>query len=373
MTWFMFVAFSGYYVLLVFLCVGWWRALKLIRRADRLTDTPFISVLIPARNEAAKIEQLLESIAQQEYNPKNFEAIVINDHSVDDTETIVKRWKAANPTVSVVVINLADDRQGKKAAIAQGVHYAQGDIVVTTDADCRVQPGWLASVAHSFDDNTQLVVGAVTLFENGTAFGNVQVVEFASLVGTGAATLGWGMPTMCNGANLAFRKSAFLEVKGYEGSEHIASGDDEFLLRKIAGRYSGGIRFNNRPEGVVEARPAASYKEFFHQRIRWAGKWRAHGVGFSALLALFIFVFHASAILLGIGVIAGVVSPLLALMLFGIKIVGEFAFLYPVLKFCKGKFYSASFLVLQFLYPFYVVCFGLAANFFGAEWKGRKI
>lgn len=198
-------------------------------------------------------------------------------------------------------------------------------------------------------------------------------MEFASLVGAGVATLAWGIPSMCNGANLAFRKEAFLTVSGYEGNEHIASGDDEFLLRKVAARYPDGIGFNGFPQGVVEAAPSPSFHHFISQRIRWASKWKAHGFGFSSWLALFVFSFHATVLFIPVMIFSGTLTGLQATALVVLRMVSEAAFLFPVLKFCKRSFNPISFFVLQFVYPVYAVCFGLAANFLRTEWRGRKI
>jgi cellulose synthase/poly-beta-1,6-N-acetylglucosamine synthase-like glycosyltransferase len=373
MWWLMVIVFGAYYVLLMFLCIGWWRSFKVRRALKTQIARPFISVIVPVRNEAKSITRLLDTLSRQNYAAENFEVVVINDHSSDKTEEVVKAWAKENPEISVTLLNQDAEHQGKKAALACGIAHAKGEIMVTTDGDCVVQAGWLTSIADAFDQDVQLVVGAVRLREGHSFFSKLQVVEFASLVGTGVATLGGGIPTMCNGANLAFRKSAFEEVNGYQGTEHIASGDDEFLLRKIVARYPKGVRFNPLPTGVVEAKAATSLREFFQQRIRWAGKWKVHGIGFSSALAFFIFIFHSLTILLP--VLAGLqfLSWTVALPLLIGKVLLEAIFLFPALRFCTGRFYPLIFLLLQFIYPFYVVCFGLAANFLRTEWKGRKI
>jgi cellulose synthase/poly-beta-1,6-N-acetylglucosamine synthase-like glycosyltransferase len=373
MWWLMVIVFSGYYLLVVFLCIGWWRSVKPRHSNKKQVDKPFLSVIIPVRNEAHTITRLLDTLSNQDYAAENFEVVVINDHSSDKTEEVVNAWTKENPEISLTLLNQDAEHQGKKDALTRGIGYAKGEIVVTTDGDCVVQSGWLSSIAYAFDQDVQLVVGAVRLREDHSFFSKLQVVEFASLVGTGVATLGCGIPTMCNGANLAFRKSVFEEVIGYVENEHIASGDDEFLLRKVAARYPKGVCFNNLSDGVVEARPAVSLKEFFQQRIRWAGKWKAHGIGFSSVLAFFIFTFHALTILLPVLAGLQLLSWTVALTLLIGKLFLEAVFLFPVLRFCTGRFYALFFLLLQFMHPFYVVCFGLAANFLRTEWKGRKI
>jgi cellulose synthase/poly-beta-1,6-N-acetylglucosamine synthase-like glycosyltransferase len=373
MWWLMVIVFSGYYLLVVFLCFGWWRSYKFRRALKTQIARPFISVIVPVRNEAHTITRLLNTLSKQDYAAENFEVLVINDHSSDKTEEVVKAWTKENPEISVTLLNQNAEHHGKKAALACGIAHAKGEIMVTTDGDCVVQPGWLSSIAYAFSPQVKLLVGAVRLLDDRSWLSKLQLVEFASLVGTGVATLGWGIPTMCNGANLAFRKSVFEEVNGYQGSEHIASGDDEFFLRKVASHHPQGIRFNNQSVGVVETNASKSITDFFSQRIRWAGKWKAHGVGFSSALAFFIFIFHTLTILLP--VLAGLqfLSWTVALSLLIGKLLLEAVFLFPILRFCTRRFYPLIFLLLQFIYPFYVVCFGLAANFLQTEWKGRKI
>lgn len=373
MWWLIVMVFGVYYVLLMFLCIGWWRSVKFRAASGHQVSQPFISVIIPVRNEADTIAHLLNSLAEQDFDFKNFEVVVVNDHSSDKTEEVVNAWIKVNPEISLILLNQDAKHHGKKAALACGIAHAKGEIMVTTDGDCVVQPGWLSSIADAFSPQVKLLIGTVRLRDDRSWFSKLQVVEFASLVGTGAATLGWGIPTMCNGANLAFRKSVFEEVNGYAENEHIASGDDEFFLRKVASHHPRGIRFNNQSVGVVETNASKSITDFFSQRIRWAGKWKAHGIGFSSALAFFIFIFHSVTILLP--VLAGLqfLSWMVVLSLLIGKLLLEAVFLFPVLRFCTGRFYPLTFLMLQFIYPFYVVCFGLAANLLSTEWKGRKI
>ncbi|MBX2962592.1 MAG: glycosyltransferase [Cyclobacteriaceae bacterium] len=364
------IVFLLYFILLIFLIEGWKKALQ---KVPTSSYQPIISIVIAVRNEADNIANLLNDIAAQHYPKGKFEILVVNDRSDDKTKTVAEQWATSHKGLKFHVLDLAPYRSGKKSAISAGVAYANGEIILTTDGDCRVQHGWLSSVAGAFSESTQMVVGAVRLSADGNFFNSLQLTEFASLIGSGGATLAWGYPTLCNGANLAYRKSAFQQVDGYSGNDQVASGDDEFLLRKIAEHFPGSIRFNADPASVVEAQSAPSLTEFFQQRIRWAGKWRAHGMGFSALLASFIFLFHVTVVLLLVlGFIEVIPFQDVALLLGG-KMLAEAIFLSRVLNFLRIPFRTASFFVLQFVYPLYVIFFGLAANFFRVSWKGRKI
>ncbi len=363
------ILFLLYFILMIFLLEGWRAA---IQPRQLISGKPFISIVVAVRNEENTIQNLLDDISNLDYPSDKFEVWVVNDHAEDKTGEVVEKWLAQNHLRQFHLLNLPGDKTGKKAAITEGINKAQGEIIVTTDADCHVPSGWLKSIAKAFDESTQLVSGGVRFSADNSFWGRLQLMEFASLIGTGAATLGLGKPTMCNGANLAYRKRAFGEVDGYTGNEQISSGDDEFLLQKIVKRYPKGIRFNADPSGVVEARPAPTLSEFFNQRIRWAGKWRGHGIGVSALLAVFVFLFYCSVVLLVALSLMGNMAYQDVLLLLVAKMVFEGVFLFRVLKFLQIRFNSTSFFVLQVVYPLYVIFFALTANFLRANWKGRR-
>jgi poly-beta-1,6-N-acetyl-D-glucosamine synthase len=321
-----------------------------------------ISVIVPVRNEEANIGNLLTDLKNQSY--KNFEVIIVDDHSVD--QTVSATMPHANDKIKIVV----NEGEGKKAAITTGVRNAKGDIVVTTDADCRVRPLWLDTITEAFADRQQkLIVGPVRM-SGSDLFGHMQQMEFASLIGSAASSLSLDYPIMCNGANLAYRRSAFLEVGGYDGNSHIASGDDEFLMRKIHTRYNKGISFLLSKDAIVSTQPTATLQQFLQQRVRWAGKWRSNSSITAICVALFIFVVSASSVI-GIAMLVLTKSKILGLMLL-IKLVAEAFILSRYCAFLEIKWRWPAFLALEIIYPFYVVVVGLAANFLSFKWKGRR-
>ncbi|KXK27162.1 MAG: family 2 glycosyl transferase [Bacteroidetes bacterium OLB12] len=203
------------------------------------TVTPPVTVVVAMRNEAHNLRMLIPSLAQQTYAGK-WELILVDDHSEDTSVQVAQALQHEYPQFTFTLIKSAGN--GKKQALAMGINAADGEIIVTTDADCELPPDWLADLVRSFKPTTQLVAGTVCLKNDATLFGNLQAVEFASVMAMGLGMLGWHKPVMCNGASLAFRKSAFDAVGGYTGNEHIASGDDEFLMRKISVQFPKSIR-----------------------------------------------------------------------------------------------------------------------------------
>lgn len=261
-------------------------------------------------------------------------------------------------------------QKGKKAALTLGIVHAKGEIILTTDADCRIKPEWIQTMVNQFNEHTMMVTGAVELSAS-TFFEKLQQVEFASLIASGAATLGWSRPSMANGANLAFRKSAFEAVDGYMGNQHIPSGDDEFLLRKIHQRFPNALVFCANVHAVVKTQAVGTLRDFIQQRLRWAGKWRLHSGVFSKALAVAVFLFQLTFLVVPWLWLFGYMESNTSLLLLASKVFVEYLFFHPVIHKLKLSFSWLAFLLLQFIYPYYVVAVGLLANGGKYTWKGR--
>ena len=359
------LVFFIYIVFVGLMIYAWHRSLE-DSKLQRGPGQPFLSVVIAARNEDHVIGQLLNDISNQSY--KKFEVIVVDDHSTDKTSDIIRAVAAKDLRFSVVT-NMGE---GKKAAITTGIQVAKGEIIVTTDADCRVKDQWLEAMAANFqNEKIKLVFGGVKI-EGQTFFSRMQSHEFLSLVGTAVSTLWWGFPSMCNGANLAFRRSVFFEVGGYEGNFQIPSGDDEFLMHKVFNRYGDGIYFVSAKEAIVRT-SAVAPREFIQQRIRWAGKW-SHNLSFwNIILAMFIFFFQVSAMALPIFALGGLVDPYLAGMLVLTKAGLECVFLNGVARFSNVRWSWSAFFALQIIYPFYAIAIAVISSSSSFEWKGRTL
>jgi biofilm PGA synthesis N-glycosyltransferase PgaC len=355
------VMLSLYASLIIILWMGWHKAIH-INPPAASESTETISVIIPVRNEANTIKALLDSLARQEF--KNFEVIIVNDHSQDNSDEIIRQ----HPLKTIVTDNQGS---GKKKALTTGVEAAKGSIIVTTDADCSVSPEWLQSIEIFFrEENVQLAFGGVSILQQ-SFFSILQSIEFASLVGSAAATAAYSKPTMCNGANLAYRKEVFYEVGGYEGNFEIPSGDDEFLMRKIHQQYPSGIRFIASQAAVVGTLPQHNLLSFIQQRLRWAAKWKHNSSAGTVMLAFFLFMAQLSSIACMLYFATS--YSLWALMLLVTKAAIEMIFLIRVCRFLRVSWNWPAFLILQIIYPWYVIGVGVASNFMSNSWKGRKI
>lgn len=360
MTW-AFIILITYCLFLVALGIGWNRAGRL-RESDTMQWENSITVVIPVRNGASTILPLLQSIRDQTLQPR--EVIIVDDHSDDDLGGKLNESALSNIRL------LLNEGSGKKQAITTGVKHSKSSIIVTTDVDCVAPAGWLKTMAAAFHSkDVSFAFGPVAIAGDDNFFAGLQAIEFASLIGSGAATAALGMPTMCNGANLAYRKTIFEAVGGYEGTFDVASGDDEHLMRKVMA-INGKVLFVGDKQAIVRTHSIGGFLPLIFQRLRWASKWKVNSDWFSKTLAVYILSSQLTFVAAIAGAIVFTSAPLLAAVC--AKVVLEGMFLYHVCRFLNVSWNIVAFVILQLTYPFYVTLIGGASLFYTPPWKGRK-
>lgn len=334
-----------------------------------------VSVIIPVRNEAANIGVLLDDLWTQSLAKKYIEVIIADDSSTDNTTEIVISYIALN-RLELKLISLVDVpvSSPKKRAITEALKTASGQLIVTTDGDCRVGERWLETIVQTYlQTGAKFISGPVTFLEEKNSFTTFQTIEFASLIGTGACLLEASHPTMCNGANLAYERTAFGEVGGYAGVDHIASGDDEFLLQKIHLRYGNRICFLKNKDAIVKTQPQENWQAFYRQRVRWASKWAVNRRMATMGVAVFIFLANLVTLVVLIKAISENMTNIGFNTILLIKYLPEFLFLSLVIRFLGKKRLLVYIPLVQLFYPLYVLFFGLIAQRKGYEWKGRRL
>ena len=336
-------------------------------------STTQFTVIIPARNEAANIKACVDSILNQDYPSAAFEIIVIDDFSEDDTAFIVHALSQQYPQVRL--IQLADHcKEGetlayKKKAIEIAVAEAKGDWIMTTDADCIVPKKWLLLYNAYIHQHQPCFVAAPVMFIKTTGILNqFQVLDFLALQGITAAAVGAGKHSMSNGANLGFEKTAFIAVGGYQGVDHIASGDDMFLMHKMKQTLHKPVGYLFHPDVIVLTAAMDTWKGFIMQRIRWASKARYYDDRSITMVLTLVYFFNLSFICLAL---LGSWSSLIIALAF--KIFFELFFLDPVAKFFKMQPELKYFVLYQPIHIVYNIAAGLFGQLKTYSWKGRKV
>jgi cellulose synthase/poly-beta-1,6-N-acetylglucosamine synthase-like glycosyltransferase len=351
--------------------VEWWRrALPSSPQKHYGHATRKVSVVIAARNEEANITKILSDLKAQTY--PDFEVIVVDDHSDDGTFAMCERIAADFPRLRI----LKNQSEGKKSAVAAGVKLAEGDVVLTTDADCRVQKGWIASVVADFDEyNADILASPVDMLDvssaHQTLFKRLQRLEFMSLQASTAGGICRNHAIMCNSANLAFKRSLY-DASAFDGNDRM-SGDDVFFLHHVK-RSGGRIAFSFSPDSTVYTLPNETLSAFFSQRARWAGKATSYKDTDTIVTAIVVLLANLSIIASAVGACLSLQYLYLFVLLFAVKALADFAFLRTYAKRVGATNVVSPFevVILSVVYPFYVLVSafrGLLPN----SWKGRRM
>ncbi|HEX5023799.1 MAG TPA: glycosyltransferase [Agriterribacter sp.] len=373
-----FILLSGYYFLIHYYHHSW-KQVPLFDSAvlNEFIPVEKITVVVPARNEEAVIEQCILSLLQQSYPKTLLEIIIVDDYSTDRTAAVVQQH--LNKGIRLLQMQV-EPTQGipfiayKKKAIETAIQAATGSLIVTTDADCTFDKDWIKTIAAFRQYSKAVFIAAPVKIEPGRSILSVfQSIDFAILQGITAASVYKKFHNMCNGANMAYEKNAFEKVGGFSHIDHIASGDDMLLMHKISAAYPDGIAYLNAPTAIVQTLPAHSWSNFFKQRIRWASKAGHYKNKQILFVLLLVYVLNLVLFLL----LAGSIFQPHWLLFFAAsvfyKTTIEWNFVKAVLQYFQLQQFMRWFPIFQPLHIIYTVIAGFFGSFGGYEWKGRKV
>lgn len=259
----------GLFILSVLLQLGFY--LKIygsfinFKRAPQLKKFP-ISVIICARNEAENLTKNLPSILEQKH--ENFEVIVINDCSSDETEEVlrgfIKKYKNLKTTNVIPDLKFS---HGKKLAVTLGIKAASNEWLVFTDADCYAESEhWLERIQENYSDEKEIILGYggykvyPGLLNKYIRYDTITI----ALQYFGFALA--GIPYMGVGRNLSYRKSLFFKNKGFAKHYEIQSGDDDLFVNETARKNNVAVEFH--PESHTRSEPKHKWVNWFDQKKR---------------------------------------------------------------------------------------------------------
>lgn len=230
-------------------------------------NTPPVSIIVCAKNEADNLKKLLPVLVQQQYS--NFEIVLINDRSYDETASLFEEYEKKYNFIKVVTVKNVEHFHGnKKYALTLGIKAAANDCLLFTDADCIPKSDfWIQEMANQFDTKTKIVLGygpytfvpynlVNILIRYETLLTALQYFSFAKL----------GFPYMGVGRNLLYSKTLFLENKGYNQHINVMSGDDDLLINQIATKENTEIYYDEHTHMV--SAPKTSFKKLITQKRR---------------------------------------------------------------------------------------------------------
>jgi glycosyltransferase involved in cell wall biosynthesis len=227
---------------------------------------PGISVIICAKNESSNLSEFLPFILNQQY--PDFEVIVVNDGSTDESEEILTELKKTYPQLyHTYVPQDTKVMSPKKLALTVGIKAAKNEYLLFTDADCKPSSeNWIANMARNFTSQADFVLGYGSyeqqkgflshLISYDTFFIALQYMGFAYR----------GRPYMGVGRNMAYRKKLFFDMKGFASMLHLQSGDDDLFVNKAANKKNTQLEIH--PESVTVSTIKENFRDWLIQKER---------------------------------------------------------------------------------------------------------
>lgn len=334
---------------------------------DNNLSNEFISIIVPIRNEENTIENCLNSIINQQYKKDYFEVLIINDHSTDNTTLIVNNFIKKHD-FNIKLISLTNTTN-KKEALKFGIQNAKYPIIATTDGDCVVPKKWLTNIAAHLN-NDDMLIGPIVFKINDGFLANFQILDMLAIQGLQFGALGHGVPILNNAANLSYFKKSINNVDGFDNFK-TPSGDDIFLLEKfkLNGKKIKGLLSKS---FIVETVSENSFASLLHQRLRWASKSKYYTNNWLIFFSSIVFIQNITILLIYLGVVFAKNYSLNLIFLLYSKWLIDFILLFLVADFYDRKKSLLYFILVQLIYPIYIVFIAIASMFINFEWKGRE-
>lgn len=348
---------------------------KGIRRLERpkiITENHIaISVIIPFRNEEKNLPETLISLQNQDYPNELVEFIFVNDHSIDKSENLVKNQLSSH--FNIKLLSLKKGFTGKKQALILGVQTAKSEYVLVTDADCVHPKKWVSNFSHYFQKYDSDLIAAPVINSNKNSWLTYfQYIEQLSLMYVSAGSFGLNSPIMCNGANLAFKKSNFMnEIAQLELA--LSSGDDMFLLLSLK-KKNKKLHYCTTKESIVSTKSPDTFLSFWNQRKRWASKSTKYK---DALLITSSIVIYTNSLIILTLLVLTAFNPKYFILFTGLLISKS---LIDLVLFAAGNSLikttvkdKLALIAFQIPYIFYSSVIAPFAIFGRFEWKERKL
>lgn len=232
---------------------------------DQFSQLPFVSVIICAKNEQNNLSQFLDVVLSQKY--PDFEVLVIDDNSTDDSLTVLKDFQKKYSQLKVVAFQEEKSSFGKKQVLECGIKHAKSDYLIMTDADCKpLSAFWLVGMVNGFADGSELVLGVSLYSKLKGIVNSIIQIDTGFIAANYLSMAASGFPYMSVGRNVAYKRSLFEKVGGFKSHYHIPSGDDDLLINQMPKETKVNLVYNK--DAQTESVPKLSFQSYFSQKVR---------------------------------------------------------------------------------------------------------
>lgn len=363
---------GAYASILVVFFLGFFR---IKYRPDGRKYAPFISVIVPARNEEKNIARCLSALLNQTYPAELYEIILVNDNSTDNTLAIANSFAEKDTRLRLMNTSEAFKITGKQRALDTGIHESKGELILSTDADCKVPPEWIENIVREFSPEIGFVAGYSIIDEGAVShhsrlkrtFIKLQSLEVLAIQLTSVGSMAQGFIWACTGCNLAYRKAVYDELGSF-GALGLTVADDSLLLQWVDRKTKWKVK----PiQSAVFVIPMMTVRKFLDQSIRWTSsnlQYRASHIVFNAMTFMINLLLP---LLIGLSIF-GIIPYKMLFIYLALKVIPEFLVMSRGLIFAGRIDLLKYFPLLLPLHTVYIlICgiYGLSGTF---TWKDRK-
>jgi len=363
------IIFTGFYsffylVVAITVAIG-----ELRYRNQKLPEVlPSVSVVVCARNEERSIRRCLDSLVKLDYPRDKMEILLVDDESEDSTRSILNDYADRYAFIKVLSAESEpDDLSAKQRPLNLGIRQSSGEIVLITDADCTVQPGWIKGHIAAYEKNVGIVGGITKISrQNKGLFARIQVSELVAKFAVAMGSSGIGLPITIMGNNFSIRRSIYQSLGGFSKIESNIV-EDMALMNAIVRNTEYRMSWAGNDGSVVETESENTLQSLVNQRLRWISELKnlsRTGKVYIGMEILMAFVFTLSIILT-------LHTPLLPVIAGFSWCVGYCIMMCAVPELILSDFLLIPCtIVFQFIYGFILLRKSIAGNK-AVEWKGR--
>jgi biofilm PGA synthesis N-glycosyltransferase PgaC len=356
------ILLSAYVIMMVYLIVGWLKAVRQSRSKNYTIDThASLTALIPFRNEESNLPLLLADLSSMAGDISQLRILLIDDHSSDSSRDTIRPWLDSELDVRLV----SNSGEGKVAALNTGLREVDTEYIITLDADIRLGQGWYEAIKSLLGIGLDMCILPVLGTADDSLSGKYAQLDFMSLIGVTFAMAAHDRPVMANGAQLLIKKDQA------SWKENVVSGDDVFALHHIK-KERGEISFRLYPDLVARTAMPNTWNAVWSQRLRWASKAGGYKDRDTLLLGWVVLAVHVGLWVLFFWSLIQSAALSLFLIMLLTKFMLDLALLIPVMHwFDQGArlfLFPFAFIINLIQYPLVF----LAGRLRGFTWKNRN-
>ena len=334
------------------------------KRGRSLLDIyPFVSIIVPAKNEAENISKCINSLSAQNYPKDKYEIIAVNDGSDDQTKNILEEHAIKSPLINLINIE-PKFSLGKLNAIDEGILKSKGEIIITTDADVWMRKNWIKSMVKDFDLKTGMIVGLAIEKLNNKLITAFQTLDACVIRIVSASLIEMKMPITCQGANLAFKKDVYFEVRDRVLSLAKKYGNREWLMQEIDLATKWNIKAQCTRDSIVSTNSPINWLGLINQRARWASTGKQYS---KKIIRIYLLLIYLS--MLNFLLIPFLFNLKLVSIFWLIKFIIDILVAFSIIKILEMPRLAVAFPIVFILQPLIVVFSGFLGSFNLYRWK----